>query len=88
MGMESTSLSRTLKTMEDYKLIERVPNPDDGRGVLIQLTTFGIEMRDTSKAFVMKFNNVIIKKIGKKNIDNFFNVMEEINKLIKNKEIF
>ena len=88
MGMESTSLSRTLKTMEDYKLIERVPNPDDGRGVLIQLTTFGIEMRDTSKAVVMKFNNAIIIKIGKKNIDNFFIVMEEINKLIKNKEIF
>ena len=45
-------------------------------------------MRDTSKAVVMKFNNAIIKKIGKKNIDIFFNVMEEINKLIKNKEIF
>ena len=32
----------------------------------------------------MKFNNAIIKN-WKKNIDNFFNVMEEINKLIKKK---
>ena len=67
MGMESTSLSRTLKTMEESNLIKRLPNPNDGRGVLIELTTLGIDMRDASKEVVMKFNNVIIKKIGKKN---------------------
>ena len=88
MGMESTSLSRTLKTMEKSNLIKRLPNPNDGRGVLIELTTLGIDMRDASKEVVMKFNNVIIKKIGKKNISIFFNVMEEINKTIRNKEIF
>jgi DNA-binding MarR family transcriptional regulator len=88
MGMESTSLSRTLKTMEESNLIKRLPNPNDGRGVLIELTTLGIDMRDASKEVVMKFNNVIIKKIGKKNISIFFNVMEEINKTIRNKEIF
>ena len=88
MGMESTSLSRTLKTMEESNLIKRLPNPNDGRGVLIELTTLGIDMRDASKEVVMKFNNVIIKKIGKKNISIFFNVMEEINKKIRNKEIF
>ena len=88
MGMESTSLSRTLKTMEKSNLIKRLPNPNDGRGVLIELTTLGIEMRDASKEVVMKFNNVIIKKIGKKNISIFFNVMEEINETIRNKEIF
>ena len=88
MGMESTSLSRTLKTMEKSNLIKRLPNPNDGRGVLIELTTLGIDMRDASKEVVMKFNNVIIKKIGKKNISIFFNVMEEINETIRNKEIF
>ena len=88
MGMESTSLSRTLKTMEKSNLIKRLPNPNDGRGVLIELTTLGIDMRDASKEVVMKFNNMIIKKIGKKNISIFFNVMEEINETIRNKEIF
>ena len=38
MGMESTSLSRTLRFMEDENLIQRIPNPEDGRGVLIKLT--------------------------------------------------
>ena len=40
MGMEATSLSRTLKSMEERGLIERKPNPADGRGVLIFLTDF------------------------------------------------
>ena len=38
MGMESTSLSRLLNTMEDRGYIIRKPNPEDGRGVLIFLT--------------------------------------------------
>jgi DNA-binding MarR family transcriptional regulator len=34
MGMEATSLTRTLKSMEEKGLIVK-ENPDDGRGVLI-----------------------------------------------------
>ena len=37
MGMEATSLTRTLKSMEDKGLIFRKKNPADGRGVLIYL---------------------------------------------------
>ena len=60
MGMESTSLSRTLKFMEDESLIERLPNPDDGRGILIKLTKRGIDYRNYAKDQVMKFNKTII----------------------------
>ena len=45
MGMEATSLSRILKRMQEQGLIERKPNPKDGRGVLIHLTDFGLEKR-------------------------------------------
>lgn len=41
MGMEPTSLSRLLKTMEDKKLIYRMKNPNDGRSVILKLTDFG-----------------------------------------------
>ena len=53
MGMEATSLSRILKTMEERLLIERKPNPEDGRGVLIHLTDFGKEKRAYSKQVVL-----------------------------------
>ena len=88
MGMESTSLSRTLKFMEEESLIERLPNPDDGRGILIKLTKRGIDYRNYAKDQVMKFNKTIISNLGEEAINNFFNVINQINKLIKNKKIF
>jgi len=88
MGMESTSLSRTLKFMEEENLIERLPNPDDGRGILIKLTKRGIDYRNYAKDQVMKFNNTIIGDLGEEEINNFLHVINQINKLIKNKKIF
>ena len=52
MGMESTSLSRTLKSMENQGLIRREPNPEDGRGVLIRLTEEGLEKRSLSLSLI------------------------------------
>lgn len=88
MGMESTSLSRTLKFMEEENLIERLPNPDDGRGILIKLTKRGIDYRNYAKDQVMKFNKTIIDDLGEEAINNFLHVINQINKLIKNKKIF
>ena len=61
--MESTSLSRLLNTMEERGYIERRPNPDDGRGVLIFLTGTGKEKRSLSKNTVLEFNNSIFDSI-------------------------
>lgn len=88
MGMESTSLSRTLKFMEEESLIERLPNPDDGRGILIKLTKRGIDYRNYAKDQVMKFNKTILGDLGEEAINNFLHVINQINKLIKNKKIF
>ncbi len=88
MGMEATSLSRTLKTMEDRGLIERKPNPDDGRGVLIYLTEFGREKREYSKDRVLKFNETVRAQLSEEKIDHFYEVMEIINDLIQNKKIY
>ena len=80
MGMESTSLSRTLKFMEEESLIERLPNPDDGRGILIKLTKRGIDYRNYAKDQVMKFNKTIIEDLGEEAINNFLHVINKINK--------
>lgn len=88
MGMESTSLSRILKNMEEKDLIYRKPNPNDGRGVLVCLTEFGLEKREDAKAAVFQFNNTIFNSVNKKDLDAFFRVANSINTLINNKEIF
>ena len=88
MGMEATSLTRTLKSMEEKGLIIRKKNPEDGRGVLIYLTDFGKEKRDLSKNTVLRFNESVRKHISEEKINNFIEVAEIINELIQNKDIF
>jgi len=88
MGMEPTSLSRILKSMEDKGFITREKNPQDGRSVLIKLTTSGIEKRRISKGHVYQFNNKIKESLTDKEIETFFEVTKTINKLIAKKEIY
>jgi DNA-binding MarR family transcriptional regulator len=88
MGMEPTSLSRILKSMEDKGAILRERNPEDGRGVLIKLTDYGKQMRGISKESVYQFNNVVRENVTDEELENFFKVTKTINNLISKKEIF
>jgi DNA-binding MarR family transcriptional regulator len=88
LGMESTSLSRLLKSMENKKMIKRVPNPADGRSVLIFLTPFGKEKRDDSRSVVLNFNHVIENQLSDIQIKHFFEVAECIMKESKKFEHF
>jgi DNA-binding MarR family transcriptional regulator len=88
MGMEATSLSRTLKSMEEKGLITRKPNPEDGRGVLIHLTEFGREKRDYSKEKVLTFNESIKDSVSEDELINFYKVADIINNKISNKQIY
>jgi DNA-binding MarR family transcriptional regulator len=88
MGMEATSLSRTLKTLENKGLILREPNPDDGRSVLLKLTTTGLEKRDLSKSFVLKFNERVAQHVDAKKLETFREVSETIIELIQSKIIY
>jgi DNA-binding MarR family transcriptional regulator len=88
MGMEATSLTRTLKSMEEKGLIYRKPNPDDGRGVLIYLTEFGKEKRELSKNTVLKFNEIVKQNVSAEKLQDFMEVSEIINELISEKKIF
>jgi DNA-binding MarR family transcriptional regulator len=88
MGMEATSLSRILKSMEEKGLIKRKPNPNDGRGVLIHLTDFGLEKRKDSKDVVLRFNEVVKDNVTPEKLNSFFEVIEVINKLVSDKKIY
>ena len=88
MGMEATSLTRTIRTLEEKGLIIRKRNPDDGRGVLIYLTDFGKEKRAQSKETVLRFNESIRQNISEEKLKNFMEVADTINELISEKKIF
>ncbi|WP_405605755.1 MarR family winged helix-turn-helix transcriptional regulator [Polaribacter sp. Asnod1-A03] len=88
MGMEPTSLSRILKTMEDKGVISREKNPNDGRGVLIKLTDYGKEKRKVSKAYVIQFNEIVKENVSEEELAGFFKVTSTINKLIADRHIY
>ena len=88
LGMESTSLSRLLNTMEKKRLIKRTANPSDGRGVLIFLTSFGKEKRDDSRTIVLDFNLLIEKQLSELQIKIFFEVADCVMRESKKYEHF
>jgi DNA-binding HxlR family transcriptional regulator len=85
---KGTSLSRTLKKMEQQGLIDRRPNPEDGRGVLIHLTAFGKEMREFSKGVVLRFDEAVKEQVSEEDIKTFKKVASTITELISNKNIY
>jgi DNA-binding MarR family transcriptional regulator len=88
MGMEATSLSRTLKSMEEKGLVRREPNPEDGRGVLIKLTQEGLEKRKLSKSLVKKFNQAIEETITESELKAFHKVADVIMSKLEDKSTF
>jgi DNA-binding MarR family transcriptional regulator len=88
MGIGVNSLSRILSSMELEGLIKRKPNPNDGRGVLVHLTKFGVASREKARDRVLMFNDTINRNISREKINSFFEVSELINNLIGNKLIF
>lgn len=88
MGMEPTSLTRTLKSMEDKGLIVKNKNPKDGRGVIINLTKLGLEKRELSKQTVLRFNQIVKQEISEEKLNIFKEVSASINTLINERKIF
>jgi len=88
MGMESRSLTRMLKKMEEDGVIKRVADKNDKRVTRICLTKKGIEKRDQSRLAVIQLNEVIQADLTKKERKDFFNIMNKINTSIETKHIF
>jgi DNA-binding MarR family transcriptional regulator len=82
MGMEPTSLSRTLKSMEDDGLIRREIDKIDKRKVFIFLTEKGIEKRRISRDVVLDFDDRLIAKIPKSKLKAYFEVMQFVEEFI------
>jgi DNA-binding MarR family transcriptional regulator len=88
MGMEPRSLTRMIKSLEKKGWIEKRIDKNDKRMVNIYLTKTGITMRNRTRNSVIKFNKTIQEKINESELKTCFKVLNEINTLIDNKEIF
>ena len=86
MGMESTSLSRSLNKLEKSGYITRKPDPKDKRKSIIHLTKSGLAGREVAKEIVLDFNNKVFSHFNKSKMDTFFNILKKINHIINNEK--
>jgi MarR family transcriptional regulator, organic hydroperoxide resistance regulator len=88
LGLEARSLTRMLKTMEEKGYIYRENNSKDKRGVNIKLTDEGKSKREVARKTVRAFNHLVKENIPEEKLKVFFEVIQEINKLIENNKFY
>lgn len=81
LGMEGTSLSRLILSLEEKKMIQRIPDKADKRKTKIILTKKGIIQKELAKNTVRNFNHMAELKIGRESLAEFFNVLDNIAEL-------
>ena len=64
MGMEPTSLSRSLRGMESLGLIERLPDSHDRRVIRVFLTKEGVNARRQARDLVVTVNERLRDLLG------------------------
>ena len=82
LGLESRSLTRILKNLEESGWIYRETGKDDKRFVKIFLTDLGKEKREISRKAVREFNFFVKENIAPEKLDIFLDVINDINKLV------
>jgi MarR family transcriptional regulator, organic hydroperoxide resistance regulator len=88
MGLEPRSLTRLLKTLEERGAIYREEDKTDKRSVRIFLTEEGKIARERSRQTVLRFNEVVRKEIPESKLNVFFDVIQQVNKIIENNNIY
>jgi DNA-binding MarR family transcriptional regulator len=88
MGLEPRSLTRLLKSMEEKGLIFRQADKIDKRSVRIFLTKEGRKHKEKARETVLRFNEAVREGIPDDKLNIFFDVLQEINRLIEKNNIY
>ena len=88
LGLETRSLTRILRSMEEKGLIYKQADSVDKRSVRIFLTQMGLEKKEISRQTVRHFNLKMREKIPQSQLDVFFKVAAQITGMIEGKTLF
>ncbi|WP_151087530.1 MarR family winged helix-turn-helix transcriptional regulator [Hymenobacter baengnokdamensis] len=88
LGLETRSLTRILRSMEEKGLIYKQADTQDKRSVRIFLTELGLEKKEVSRQTVRHFNLKVRDKIPQSQLDTFFKVASQITSMIEGKILF
>ncbi len=82
IGLETRSLTRMLKTMEEQGLIYKKADPVDKRSVRMFLTEEGKRKKEISVQSVKRFNELVRAALTEEELASFFGVISKIQKVI------
>jgi DNA-binding MarR family transcriptional regulator len=88
LGLETRSLTRILRSMEERGLIYKQADTQDKRSVRIFLTEEGLRGKEISRQTVRHFNQKVREKIPQAQLDTLFKVIGQINAMIESKSLF
>ena len=88
LGLETRSLTRILRSMEEKGLIYKQADSVDKRSVRIFLTPMGLDKKEISRQTVRHFNLKMRDKIPQSQLDVFFKVAAQITGMIEGKILF
>ena len=88
LGLETRSLTRILRSMEEKGLIYKQADAQDKRSVRIFLTDLGLEKKEISRQTVRHFNLKMREKIPAGQLETFFKVAGQITGIIEGKTLF
>lgn len=81
---DKTTISRTLKTLENKNYI--IKEKIDNKTYIIKLSKQGSEVLEKTKNIVNDFRKKILLEFSKEEIENLYNSLEKINKIIKERK--
>ena len=85
LGTESTSLTRIIRSLEDKKLITRLPDKEDKRKMRLVLTPKGKAQKELAKNTVRNFNHLAEVKLGRERLLDFYSTIDEIVQLAEDR---
>lgn len=88
MGLEARSLTRLLRSMEEKGLIYRESDKNDKRSVRVRLTREGKKKKEKARETVLKFNEALRAEIPAEKLEEFFAVLQRINRIIERNDIY
>lgn len=81
VGIESRSLTRILKRMEELEIICKEVGKEDRRKVMIFLTEEGKKSKAKAKQIIKDFNKKVESEIPPEKLSTFIEVLTKINKI-------
>lgn len=74
----SGTMTNRIDRLEEHGLVERLPSPDDGRGVLVQLSPEGASRVDAALAALLAVERDLLRRLDDEEVARLAGLLREV----------